>query len=61
MKPFVYSELFQAFRIIVIAAAITGSVAMLSKAEITIRIDYLNIPLEVAPEDEAQTTDDLKV
>ena len=61
MTPFVYSELFPAFRIIVIAAAITGSVAMLSKAEITIRIDYLNIPLEVAPEEEAQTTDDLKV
>lgn len=61
MKPFVFSELFHAFRIIVIAATITGSVLMLSKAEVTIRIDYLNIPLEVAPEEEAQTTDDLKV
>lgn len=61
MKPFIFTELFHAFRIVVIAATITGSVLMLSKAEVTIRIDYLNIPLEVAPEDEPQTTEDIKV
>lgn len=58
LKPFVFTEYSKTLRTFVICAAIAGSVALASKAEITIRIDYLNIPLEVAPEDEAQTTDD---
>ncbi len=60
-EPFTIQEYFKTFRTFFICAAIVGSVALASKAEITIRIDYLNIPLEVAPDDEAQTTDDIKV
>ncbi len=61
LKPFAIIEYSKTLRTIFICAAIAGSVALASKAEITIRIDYLNIPLEVAPDDEAQTTEDLKV
>ena len=61
LKPFAIIEYSKTFRTFFICAAILGSVALASKAEITIRIDYLNIPLEVAPDEEAQTTDDIKV
>ena len=61
LKPFAIIEYSKTFRTFFIYAAIVGGVALASKAEITIRIDYLNIPLEVMPDDEAQTTEDLKV